>query len=76
MGETVSITSHPRYQQHAEPTLSKRQLATELGCTVRWVEMLQRQPGFPSALDERGRRRYQLARVRAFLANEDRGGAA
>lgn len=74
MGDTVPITAHPRYKLHTEPTLSKRQLSEAIGYTERWIEILM-QVGLPSELDARGRRRYRLSDVQAFLSERKDGAA-
>lgn len=42
-GRVIQFT--PR--DHREPYLTKRQLADELGVSVRWIEYRMKEPGFP-----------------------------
>jgi hypothetical protein len=67
VGDLVPFPPHI-YEQ---AWLSKKQLASYLGRSTRWIERLGRE-GLPSVL-QNGRRRYRLSAVLAFL--EEYGGA-
>lgn len=69
----VPITAHPRFRRHGPTEVGKLQVARELGCSTRWVEILVSR-GLPSRLDSRGRRRFNLDAVRRWLDERQEDG--
>ena len=63
MGDLIAF---PR-RSDWEPELSKRQLASRLGYSTRWVELRVRE-GMPSFQQSNGYRRFLLSEVEAWLA--------
>lgn len=66
---TAEIIPFPR---RYNGTLSKRQIARELGRSTRWVEIAMRDHGLPFSRDERGYARFDLDAVEAWRSSRNK----